>query len=138
LAEVGWQTTGVDLAWKALRKARSRFSDHNLAGDFHAGSVLNFKAPAGSFDLVLDIGCFHSLPEPAREVYRDNLVTWLKPGGKFLIYAHRNWPGTPDGTRFSEEDFTRFQSGLTLESRKDCVDRIGRETLWLRFSKPGR
>lgn len=138
LAQADWQTTGVDLAWKALRKARSRFTEHGLSGDFHAGSILSFKAPAGSFDLVLDIGCFHSLTEPAREVYRNNLMAWLKPGGNFLIYAHRDWPGTPDGTHFTTEDFVRFQTGLILESRKDCVDRIGRETLWLLFSKPAR
>jgi SAM-dependent methyltransferase len=138
LAEAGWQTTGVDLAWKALLKARSRFTGHNLTGDFHAGSVLNFKAPADSFDLLLDIGCFHSLTEPAREVYREKLVTWLKPGGHFLIYAHRNWPGRPDSTHLTDMEITRFQTELSLVSRNDCVDRIGRKTIWLLFTKADR
>jgi SAM-dependent methyltransferase len=138
LAEAGWQTTGVDLAWKALRNARSRFSARNLSGDFHAGSVLKYKSTADSLDLVLDIGCFHSLSDDARAVYRNNLFAWLKPGGHFLIYAHRNWPGRPDATRISDEDILRFQEGLHQESRKDTTDRWGRETIWLLFMKPNR
>jgi len=138
LAEAGWQTTGVDLAWKALRKARTRFSSRNLSGDFHAGSLLKFKTAAESFDLVLDIGCFHSLNDDARAVYRKNLFCWLKPGGHFLIYAHRNWPGKPDATRISNDDILCFQEGLRLESRKDCTDRWGRETIWLLFMKADR
>lgn len=138
LAEAGWQTTGVDLAWKALWKARSRFAGKGVTGDFHAGSVLKLKAAPSSFDLILDIGCFHSLPDGERDKYRDHVAAWLKPGGHFLIYAHRNWPGSPDSTRFTDEDFARFQARFALETRKDCVDRIGRDTVWLLFTKPCR
>lgn len=138
LAEAGWQTTGVDLAWQALRKARTRFTDRGLMGDFHAGSVVNYKAAAGSFDLVLDIGCFHSLSDTARMEYTTNVVRWLKSDGYFLIYGHRSWPGKPDPTRLTDSDITRFAEVLTLESRKDCPDRWGRETVWLLFRKHGR
>lgn len=138
LAEAGWQTSGVDLAWKALRKARARFTARGLKGDFHAGSVVTYKAAVETFDLVLDIGCFHSLADTARTVYTGNVVRWLKPGGYFLIYGHRSWPGRPDPTRLTDHDIDRFASHLILESRKDCSDRWGRETVWLLFRKPGQ
>ena len=138
LAEAGWQTTGVDLAWKALRKARTRFTARGLSGDFHSGSVVAYKAAGEIFDLVLDIGCFHSLADTARTAYAGNVVRWLTPGGHFLIYGHRSWPGRPDPTRLTDQDVDRFASHLILESRKDCTDRWGRETMWLLFRKPGQ
>jgi len=136
LAEAGWHTTGVDIAWKALRKARTRFAERGLAGDFHAGSVVNFNARAGAFDLVLDIGCFHSLSSSAKTVYTGNIVRWLKPNGYFLIYGHRSCPKKPNQTWLTEQDIERFSDAFTLEYRKDSTDRWGRETIWLLFKKP--
>lgn len=85
LAQAGWYTTGVDIAWKALRKARLRFEEEGLQGDFSTASVLHFNAPDAEFDLVLDIGCFHSLPDESRPIYCEQVTRWLKPGGSILF-----------------------------------------------------
>lgn len=136
LAQAGWRTSGVDLAWWAIRKARLRFKAAGLDGQFAAGNIIQVDVPEAEFDLVLDIGCFHSLPEEERNTYRENIFRWLKPGGSFLIYGHKPSARQRLEASLSDHDLSEFQKSLTLTNRKDCEDRWGRQTLWLCFVKP--
>jgi SAM-dependent methyltransferase len=136
LALAGWQTTGVDLAWRAIVKARRRFDENDLVGDFHSADILHSKEPESSFDLVLDVGCYHSLPAESRPIYQANIFRWLKPGGSHLIYGHKLSKGRPDPTSLTEQDIHQFEEKLKLVNRKDCEDHWGRKTIWLWFMKP--
>jgi SAM-dependent methyltransferase len=138
LALAGWQTTGVDIAWLAINKAHRRFKQNNLIGEFHRSDILLVGEPNSGFNLVLDIGCYHSLPAQSRPVYQANVYRWLKPGGNYLLYAHRTSKDRPDPTYLTEDDIDQFQKGLSLVNLKECEDRWGRKTAWLRFTKPAR
>jgi SAM-dependent methyltransferase len=138
LSKAGWRTSGVDLAWRAIRKARLRFIAAGLDGQFSAGNIIHLDVPEAEFDLILDIGCFHSLPEEDRDQYQDNVSRWLKPGGSFLIYGHRPSARQRSEASLSDQDIAKFQKNLTLTNRNDCEDRRGRQTVWLWFAKPVR
>ncbi len=91
LAARGWTVTGVDFAanaiWRARRKARAR----SLAGTltFRVANVAapEFLSNAPPVDLVIDVGCLHSLTNSQRPIYAAHLARLTRPGTEFLLYA---------------------------------------------------
>jgi len=50
----------------------------------------------GPFDLLLDLGCFHSLPEERRDAYVAEAGRVARPGATLLLFAFgEKGPGTP-------------------------------------------
>ena len=110
LARAGWQVSGIDLSHLAILKARRRFhragySAYLKAADFTCGRVL-----PGSFDLILDIGCFHSLEPGRRPEYVNRVVAGLKEGGALLLYAHYRRESSPQGHGITQEDVDKIQA----------------------------
>ena len=122
MAGFGWTVAGIDLAWVSVLKARFRLKQAGVAGRVICGDVSGGVIPGADFDLVLDIGCYHSFHPQGREAYRNNLANWLKPGGSYLLYAHRKTsPGEAHG--ISEDDFAEFASFLRCLWRKVSDER---------------
>jgi SAM-dependent methyltransferase len=142
MASLGWKVVGVDYAWLSLLKARTRLKKAGVKGRVLYGDITCASFPEESFDLVLDIGCYHSLKAEEREAYRENLLRWLKPGGAFLLYAHRKT--LPEARRgISEEDITRFSQNLHLLWREDSDEQLldgggGHSATWARFENAGK
>ena len=88
LAEEGYEVIGVDFVEAALDMARNRARDANVTVDFQHADVCDYHSDE-SFDLVLDSGCMHSLSDKERLVYRQKLLSWLRPGGQ-LVLVHFN------------------------------------------------
>jgi SAM-dependent methyltransferase len=87
LAEHGWTVTGIDIAWLAIRKAKRKLKNNAatlLVADI--SRLLEFILP-GPYDLGLDMGCFHMLPERDRFRYVRGLEQWMKPDGLYMLYA---------------------------------------------------
>lgn len=141
LARAGWQVTGVDFALHAVRTARKKLREAGLHGEVRQGDVSRLETvqPASGqpgYDLVLDIGCYHGLPEAARAAYRENLPRILAPGGHFLLYANwRKAAGAAWGV--TDADQIALQERLLLENRADSQDRWERGASWMRFRAPG-
>ena len=137
MASFGWSVVGVDLAWLSVLKARENLRKAGVEGIVRQGNVAGRIRLEKTFDLVLDIGCFHSLSPKERADYRQNLILWLKPGGSYLLYAHRKT--SPDGQHgVSEDDFDQFSDFMQLISRKDSDEHRpdgggGRPATWARF-----
>lgn len=92
LSQHGYQTQGVDVAWFAILMARRKARRAGVSASFLAGSVLDTGTPGGPaivapVDLVLDIGCLHSLPIAHHWPYGTMLQRVLCPEGFFLLYA---------------------------------------------------
>src|SRR4029077_3260237 len=50
----------------------------------------------GPFDLLLDIGCFHSIPDDRRQAYVNEAARVARPGGTLLLFAFgEKGRGTP-------------------------------------------
>jgi hypothetical protein len=41
----------------------------------------------GPFDLMLDLGCFHSIPDARRDAYAGEAARVAAPGATFLLFA---------------------------------------------------
>jgi cyclopropane fatty-acyl-phospholipid synthase-like methyltransferase len=90
LAQHGWQTIGVDFVEKALRLARRKARQVGVEAKFYLDDVTHLSAIEGQFELVLDIGCFHSLSTHDKRVYVENLPRLLVPNGIYLLYGFIN------------------------------------------------
>ena len=68
LAGHGWQTTGVDFAPEAIAAARKKAADAGVDAAFVVGdaSRLADAGVRGPFDLLLDVGCYHTIPAGRR------------------------------------------------------------------------
>ena len=140
IAKYGWEVVGVDMAVIPVLKARTRLRDADIEGRVIRGDVtkeLDLKVP---FDLVLDIGCYHALTSQGRVDYRQRLKTRLKPGGTYLLYAHRR-TSPEDSHGILEVDLQSFETFLNQQWRKDSPEKRpdnggGRPSTWVRFDRP--
>jgi SAM-dependent methyltransferase len=90
LAQQGWEAVGVDFVSKAVQEARKKAEAAGVTARFFAGDVTrlaDIKGLGGSFDLVVDIGCLHSLKLADREPYAAGLIERLRPGATYILYA---------------------------------------------------
>ncbi len=134
LAQNGWQVTGVDFVGHAIRAARRKASQAGRRIDFRQGDVTRMKDLPAPFDLILDIGCFHSLTPSGRVAYAQNLAGWLAPQGTYLLYAI--FKGSNTGSRgLVEADLQLLATRLRLVRRQDGVDRPGRASAWFTYQR---
>jgi cyclopropane fatty-acyl-phospholipid synthase-like methyltransferase len=98
LVEHGWQATGLDFVPAAIAQAQRRLRPLTSAEppDLRVADVTRLKELdfPGPFDLALDMGCFHSLTPEGQKRYALGLAHWMKPGGRYLLYARQP---APDG-----------------------------------------
>jgi len=144
LAQHGWKVTGIDFTGKAIRQARRTAQQIGLEIEFKQGDVSMLAGVKGPFDLVLDIGCFHSLPARSRERYASKLPQLLAEGGTFLLYAwmdeagkYGTGLGNSDLDLLLEAAYGRVESQpgkhLRLVERQDGSERGARPSAWLTF-----
>lgn len=99
LAKQGWEAIGVDFVDRAIREAREKAQEAGVDARFYAGDVTRLEAISGltgTFDLALDIGCFHSLQPDGHKRYANGLVDRLRLGATYLLYA---WGPRQGGSR---------------------------------------
>ena len=87
LARHGWQTTGVDFAPEAIAAARKRAAAAGVSAAFVHGDASRL-ADAGvrePFDLLLDIGCYHTIPASRRDAYVAGAAGAARPGADFYL-----------------------------------------------------
>ncbi len=137
LAKHGWRVTGIDFAWRAVRAAQRKAKQAGLPQVcFHMGDVTRLKGISGPFDLILDIGCFHSLSQKDKQNYSRNLERLLAPGGSFLLYGFLKEPGE-ERPGITEADIKVFSSALELIWHQEGSDRAsGGKSAWFDFQKP--
>ncbi|MCC6146354.1 MAG: methyltransferase domain-containing protein [Anaerolineaceae bacterium] len=134
LAEAGWQVAGVDFAWIAARRAKRRLKNAGFRGmRIFTGDVTAERNWGKPFDLVLDIGCYHSLSSEFKVRYRKNLEEALAPGGFFLVYGLILNGGNIGIEKSDVADLSRV---MVLVKREEGVDR-GKSSLWLTFKREG-
>jgi SAM-dependent methyltransferase len=133
LAQAGWEVTGIDYAHRAVRTARKKARQAGQQIDFRIGNAAKPQVK-GTFDLVLDIGCFHSLSRQGREDYAHNLYNRLAERGTYLLYAFFRHPGE-NGPGLVEEDLSTLTERLYLANRVDGTERGTRPSAWFTFIK---
>jgi SAM-dependent methyltransferase len=135
LAQAGWRVTGVEFALIAWRRARRKLRGQAGLEGIHLGSVAEIDYLKSPFDLILDIGCYHSLPLDEKAKYREQAARLLAPQGTYLLYGFLRTPERPRG--LTDEDLKAFQQPFDLTSRQDGTDHGRRPSVWLEFTKRG-
>lgn len=136
LAQHGWQVTGVDFAPRAVQKARRKVAAAGVHADVRLGDVTRLEGISGPFDLALDMGCFHGLPDHA--AYLAQLGRVLAPGGFWLLYAMLK--STAQGARpgLTPDDLEQVaSSGFALVSRQDGFNRGMIPSAWFVYQRAG-
>jgi len=88
LAEHGWEATGVDAEPRAVDAAERKLAGVDgarvLRGDVTRLDSLDL---AGPFDLILDIGCLHSIERSRRDAYVSGAASLSRPGTTMFVFA---------------------------------------------------
>jgi len=135
LAQHGWQTTGVDFAWKAVRTAHLKAQRADLRVDLRVDDVTRLRNLTGPFDLILDIGCFHSLNQEGRKRYTQNIDRLLASSGTYLLYVFFKDDPAKKGPGVLEADLQPLFKMMKLVQRSDGTERGRRPSSWLTLSK---
>jgi cyclopropane fatty-acyl-phospholipid synthase-like methyltransferase len=133
LAGHGWQVRGVDFVPKAIRKGQRKARQTGLQVDLQIGDVTDNRFFEGEYDLILDIGCFHTLSAEQRRSYRENLSRHLAADGTYLLYAFI--AEDSGSSRVSSQDLAAFEEILTLSRREDGFDHGVRTSAWFWYRK---
>lgn len=94
LAKHGWEVTGVDIAPEALKLARARVAENDVAVDLVECDLLDLAPGAirGTFDFLLDFGCAHNLRNNAKSHYAKVVADLAAPGATLMLFAFTYGP----------------------------------------------
>ena len=119
LAQKGWDATGVDFVPRAVDAARKKASAAGVSARLLVGDVtrLTELGIGDGYDLLLDLGCFHSIPDERRDAYVRGASAVAAPGSTLLLFGfiRNNGSGRlgPRGLA-RDEVRTRFADGWEL------------------------
>lgn len=115
LAAHGWQATGVDMVSRALSIARRKAVAAGVSPRFVEGDATRLQdfGIGDGYDLVLDFGCFHTLPADERDAYVESVSRAAAPGATFLLIGFTRPPRMAPmyASLSTEEVRARFDGG---------------------------
>jgi SAM-dependent methyltransferase len=94
LAIHGWEVTGVDMVSEALVAARRRAVVAGVSLRLVEGDVTRLRelGVGEGYSLVLDFGCFHTLPDDRRDAYIKSVSRAVAPDATLLLYGFSRPP----------------------------------------------
>jgi len=138
LAQQGWQVVGVDFVPEAISTASERARGAGSAATFVLGDVTRLReiGVRGPFDLVIDIGCYHTIPAGRRDAYAAEVAAVTRPGADFYLAGVPHPPATwrllGAGGMTAEEIRRRFGAQFDLADEVGA-GRVGRATDIVRY-----
>jgi len=137
LAKSGWQVTGVDFAPRAIRIAKKKAQHLAKKVELLVDDVTRLESIPDCFDLILDIGCFHSLTPKDFPKYLSNIDRLLAPTGTYLLYVYFKTQAEEQVPGVTENDIINLSKMLKLIHRMDGTERSVHQSAWFSFQKPG-
>lgn len=135
LAGAGWKVTGVDFAPRAIKLARQKAEQAGVQAEFLVKDATNLQGIHGPFDLALDLGCFHGIPQAGRIKYLEQLDRILTPDGFWLMYSFLKAEPDSQETGLAAWDIDQILTFLSLIWRRDGFDKRERSSAWFLFQK---
>lgn len=135
LAKQGWEVIGVDFVKRAINIARKNAEQYGAQAEFRVDDVTRLGNITGKFDLILDMGCFHSLPASTRQAYILKIDQLLADRGTFLLYMFMKAIPDNAGPGATEMDINFITQTLQLVERKDSTERGIRPSAWFALQK---
>jgi SAM-dependent methyltransferase len=118
LARRGLEVTGIDIAARAIERARATAAERGLAAEFLVVDAFLLAGLGRTFDTVLDVGLFHVLQPAERGPYAASLRAVLGHGGSCLLvcWSNRN-PFGIGPARVGQRDIQgAFRDGWRIDS----------------------
>jgi cyclopropane fatty-acyl-phospholipid synthase-like methyltransferase len=114
----GADATGVDIAPRAIARARAKAADRGLAARFEVADVLHLSQLGLTFDTVIDSGVFHVFDDADRARYVTSVASVLRPGGHcYLMCFSDRQPGEWGPRRVSQDELrAAFSDGWSVSS----------------------
>jgi SAM-dependent methyltransferase len=122
LAQRGWQVTGVDVVERAVKAAREKAATAGVPVDVRVGDVTDLPGLGlePGYALLLDMGCFHGLPDHARAACVQGLTELAAADATLLLMGFQ--PGrrgpAPGGVDRAEVD-ARFEGWRVVDDHPD-------------------
>jgi cyclopropane fatty-acyl-phospholipid synthase-like methyltransferase len=135
LAKHGWDVVGVDFVKRAINLARQNAEQYGVRVDLRVDDVTRLDSVTGRFDLILDMGCFHSLPPSTRQAYILKIDQLLTDSGTFLLYFFMKSNPDAVGPGATDADIRYVTQNLHLLARQDGFERFERPSAWLTLQK---
>ncbi len=133
MAEKGWVVEGVEFITKAVRTARRKIKDRDLPIHIHYADFFSYPILAASYDLVLDMGCYHSLPDEDKRLYEEKVAHSLVHGGYYLLYGFLNTDAHRHAITLNDIEMLSTQLTLLKDERSLGVGE--RPAVWLLFQR---
>ncbi|HEV2141869.1 MAG TPA: class I SAM-dependent methyltransferase [Candidatus Dormibacteraeota bacterium] len=119
LAQKGWDATGVDFVPRAIGAARKKAAAARVSPRLIVGDVTRLPelGIGDGYNLLLDLGCFHSIPDGGRDDYVKGASAVAPSGATMLLFGFtRRDRSTPLGPRGLARDEVRdrFTNGWEL------------------------
>lgn len=130
LRQHGWEASGVDFVPSAVREGRRKARQAGLDVNLSVGDVSDPAVYQGAYDLILDMGCYHTLNPAQRARYRQLVAGHLADGGTYMLYGFMG-----EDSRITPEDVAAFEDLLTLKKRVDSADPSGPASAWFWWGK---
>jgi cyclopropane fatty-acyl-phospholipid synthase-like methyltransferase len=108
LAQRGFQAFGVDASRVAIGKAVARAKRQGVKYSFYLLDFTDTEAVSkalSTFDILLDVGCFHSLSTKDRQRYLNSLMVVSRPNSIYLLWSFirsSGWGYGPPGVSEGE------------------------------------
>jgi len=135
LARHGWEVTAIDFTPRAVAAARRKVEATTVRPRILEGDVTRLESLGigTGFSLLLDLGCYHSIPDAGRDGYARGVTAAAAPGARLLMFGF-----APHQMRFGPAGFTREElqrrfPQWRIESAERGTDRM--ETWWFRLRR---
>jgi cyclopropane fatty-acyl-phospholipid synthase-like methyltransferase len=108
LAQRGFQAFGVDASRVAIGKAEARAKRQGAKCSFYLLDFTDTEAVSkalSAFEILLDVGCFHSLSTKDRQRYLNSLMAVSRPNSIYLLWSFipsSGWSYGPPGVSEGE------------------------------------
>ncbi len=114
----GADATGVDIAPRAIARARAKAEERNLEARFVVADVLELGQLGTTFDTIIDSGVFHVFDDEDRARYVTSLAAVLRPGGHcYLACFSDRQPGEWGPRRVTQAELrAAFSDGWSVLS----------------------
>ncbi|TXT57095.1 MAG: hypothetical protein BAJALOKI1v1_1880003 [Promethearchaeota archaeon] len=123
LAKKGFDVIGIDISEEAVKIAKERAKEDNVAEkcQFLSANVLEKEFPPTTFNFIIDRGCYHHMPQEEKPFLAQKVEESLKPMGMYLLYCfsdqNRGWEkGVP-----KSEIYDNFGNLLEIREIKEVV-----------------
>jgi cyclopropane fatty-acyl-phospholipid synthase-like methyltransferase len=140
MAQHGWEATGVDFVPRAIKVAKRKAAAAGASPRLLVGDVTRLPelGIGTGYGLLLDLGCFHSIPDERRDDYVRGATSVAAAGATMLIFGFvRGEKPTRVGPRgFSDGEVTqRFRVGWQMMSETKGGPMFGASASWYRLRR---